>query len=384
MDFLKEMKFPRELHFSEEEFARRLGGVRERMAKEGLDVLLLHRKESIHYLTGYQTLGGGYQCLLVPQEGEPVHILRFLESFLSNIYSCIKPEQVTIWDDTEDPYLLTAQKLKEMGFSNSNIGLEAEYISASVSQQLRDHLSSASWRVADGIVCAAREIKSKAELEYMRKAGELSVAGAKAAFEAARVGATDNEVAAAAAAKMLSEGSEYMPYDPIVTSGWRSGIPHTTFERQVLREGDTILVEHTGCYRRYHAPIMRTAVLGQPSTKVKEMADVVLEALGRATRVMKLGITSGEVDDACRSYIEETGYYFNFRKRTGYSVGLSWPDSLSLKKDDPTVLQPGMVFHLPVALRDYGKSVVGFSVTAAVTDEGIDVLTEYPKGLVVL
>jgi Xaa-Pro dipeptidase len=384
MDFLREMEFPRELHFGEAEFAERLRGVQQGMAKEDLDVLVLHRKESIHYLTGYQTFGGGYQCLLVPQVGNPAHILRFLESFLSNLYSCLEAEQVTIWDDTDDPYLLTAQKLKEMGFSNSNIGLEAEYVAASVSKQLNNDLPDASWRPADALVREAREIKSKAELKYMRKAGELSVAGAKAAFEAAKVGATDNEVAAAAAAKMLSEGSEYMPHDPIVTSGWRSGIPHTTFERQVLRKGDTILVEHTACYRRYHAPIMQTAVLGQPSAKVREMADVVLEALGRATRAMKPGVTSGEVDDACRSYIEDAGYYFNFRKRTGYSVGLSWPDSLSLKKDDPTVLQAGMVFHLPVALRDYGKSVVGFSVTAVVTDEGIDVLTEYPKGLVVL
>lgn len=384
MQFLKDLDVPRKLFFSVEEYKTRLQKVRERMAEEGIELLLLHRKENIYYLTGYQTFGSGYQCLLVPQEGRMVHILRFLESFLVRLYSYIEPEQVVTWDDTEDPYKITAMKIKEMGFSTSTIGFEADYIPVLAHQLLKGALPHASWCPASDLVQSVRDVKSATELEYMRKAGELSVKGVKAALKAIRPGVTDNEIAAAAAAKMLVEGSEYMPHDPIVTSGWRSGIPHTTFERQTVQKGDTVLIELSACYHRYHAPIMRTAVVGSPSPKVKEMADVVMEALSKATDSMRPGATAGEVDRACRTVIEKAGYYFNFRKRTGYSVGLSWPEHISLKKDDPTVLRPGMVFHLPVALRDYGKSVVGFSVTAAITEDGIEVLTEYPDGLVVI
>src|SRR3546814_19442524 len=59
-------------------------------------------------------------------------------------------------------------------------------------------------------------------------------------------------------------------------------------------------------------------------------------------------------------------------KRAGYSVGIGFPPTwmeaeiIALKRDDPTVLQPGMVFHIVPALREAGQFAVGCSETVQI------------------
>jgi Xaa-Pro dipeptidase len=85
--------------------------------------------------------------------------------------------------------------------------------------------------------------------------------------------------------------------------------------------------------------------------------------------------------------IARAGFEANYRKRTGYSVGVSYPPDwgeghiLSLRHGDPTPLEPGMVFHVVPALREYGRWAVGVSETVLVTPDGCEVLTNFPRRL---
>lgn len=377
------------LVFPVEEYRRRVEAVQKGIQEQDLKGLILFSPEHIFYLSGFQTFGYfSYQSMVVPAEGEPVLILRFLESFLAEHYSWV--EQVERWDDHEDPVDVTVRVLRERGLDTGRLGTEDNgfYMPYTVRRRLMDALSDATLVDGTSLVERVRIRKSPAELEYIRKAARYSAIGMEAGVRECVAGKTENDVAAAIFDAMTRAGSEYSPHDPIVTSGWRSGIPHTTYERRPLEPGDTVLMEITGTYHRYVAPHMRTAVVGRASRKVREMADLVLEGLNAAIAAIRPGVTSGEVDDACRVIMEKAGYYENFRKRTGYSVGFGFPPSwneghiVSLRKGDPTVLEPGMVFHLPVALRDYGVSCVGMSETVLVTETGCEVLTDFPRELV--
>jgi len=379
---------PRNLVFSEEEYRRRMNAVQEGMKENDLQVLLLFSPEHIFYLSGYQTFGYfSYQALIVPAAGEPILILRFLESFLARHYSWVS--RVECWEDHEDPVAVTVRFLKELNLTKGRIGLEDRgyYTTFAITRRFSEALPDAFFVDGARIVERVRVRKSPEELSYIRKAAEYSSLGMVAGAGESKVGRTENDVAAAIFDAMTRAGSEYSPHDPIVTSGWRSGIPHTTYERRRFEPGDTVLMEITGTYHRYVAPFMRTAVVGSASTKVSEMASLVVEGLEAAIAAIRPGITAGGVDDACRGIMERAGYYENFRKRTGYSVGFGFPPSwneghiVSLRKGDSTPLEPGMVFHLPVALRDYGVSCVGLSETVLVTENGCEVLTSSPRRL---
>ncbi|MEE9400418.1 MAG: Xaa-Pro peptidase family protein [Dehalococcoidia bacterium] len=378
----------RNLVFSEEEFRRRIDSVQVGLKDNELNVLLLFSPEHIFYLSGFQTFGYfSYQALVVPAVGEPILVLRFLESFLAQHYSWVR--QVERWDDHEDPIDVTARVLKEHNLARGRIGIEDRgfYMPLAVSRRFKEALPDSIFEDGAGLLEQVRVRKSPEELAYIRKAAEYSSLGMAAGVRESKVGLTENDVAAAIYDAMTRAGSEYSPHDPIVTSGWRSGIPHTTYERRRLEPGDTVLIEITGTHHRYVAPLMRTAIVGSPSSKVNEMASLVIEGLEAAIAAIRPGITSGEVDDVCRGIMERAGYYENFRKRTGYSVGFGFPPSwneghiVSLRKGDKTPLEPGMLFHLPVALRDYGISCVGLSETVLVTESGCEVLTRSPRRL---
>ena len=66
----------------------------------------------------------------------------------------------------------------------------------------------------------------------------MTAKGMQAAIEAIEPGVTDNHVAAAAYEALISAGSEFMALDPVVTTGTRSGVPHTTHRRITIKQGD--------------------------------------------------------------------------------------------------------------------------------------------------
>jgi Xaa-Pro dipeptidase len=275
------------------------------------------------------------------------------------------------------------------GRHSGRIGLEdgGWFVSPAVHARLRDALGGERVAGGSGLVEAVRRIKSPAEIDCIRAACRFTEAGMRAALEALRPGRTENHAAAAAYSAMTLAGSDFFVGDPIVTSGWRSGVAHFTFANRTLESGDTVLVELGASKRRYFGPLMRSACLGTPRSEVQRMADVVLESLDAAIAAIRPGATSAAVDAACRGVIEDAGFEPNFRKRTGYSVGVAFaPDwgeghILSLRRDDPTVLEPGMVFHIPPALRVPRRYGLGFSETVLVTETGSEILTRFPRML---
>jgi Xaa-Pro dipeptidase len=381
-------KIPNTLPFDVGEFERRQSKARELLVKAGADALLVVNAENIYYLTGYRTIGlGNYANLIFSQDQPPILILRFLEQKLAEYYSCV--QHVVTWDDTDDPLQLTRDTLQTAKLLGRRLAIERDsaFLTVRTYEKLVAALGNPQLIDGSSLIGSLRLVKSPAEIDLMRRAAAITSKGIQAAVEATRAGATENDVAAAAFATMVKGGSDYMATDPIVTSGFRAGIPHTSFGNRVLERDDTVLMEFGANVRRYFGPLMRTAFIGEPSAEVERMAAVTIESLNAAIAAVKPGVTSGEVDAACREVITRAGYYEYFRKRTGYSVGSGFPPTWSeaglfdLKKDDPRPLQAGMVFHIPPALRKYGELAVGFSETMLVTEKGCEILTDFPRTL---
>ncbi|MGI4857932.1 MAG: M24 family metallopeptidase, partial [Janthinobacterium lividum] len=127
---------------------------------------------------------------------------------------------------------------------------------------------------------------------------------------------------------------------------------------------------------RYHAALMRSAWIGTARPEALDMEKVCQEALQAALDAIRPGETCEAPHLACQRVIDRAGYTDNFKKRTGYSIGIAFaPDwgegaILSLYSGVTTLLEPGMTFHIPPALRIYGEFTVGVSETVVVTETG--------------
>ena len=140
--------------------------------------------------------------------------------------------------------------------------------------------------------------------------------------------------------------------------------------------------------QRYHAALFRTVAVGRVPQLAIDQYAVCLEGLEAAMAVAKPGVTCADVHNAVQAVIDRSGYADGFRKRAGYSMGISFaPDwgegnIMSVYKTVDIELVPGMAFHLPIALRDYYKHTVAVSETIAITETGCRPLSDVPRDLV--
>lgn len=383
-DGLKALSFP------EDEYRDRVGAVQKRMAQQGLGGMLLHSLSSICYLTGYESLyQPKYYMALVPAEGPPALLIQDFEMHNAS---------VTAWTDdrtgyglTKDPIQATAGFLHDRGLADARLAIEeaARILSPRDCRRLCESLPGVAWQDAGEILREVRLIKSPAEIDMIRRAGHATSAGIRAALAAAAVGKTDNDMAAAACEAVLSAGSEYMCIDPIVTVGRRSGIPHTSHRRVIIREGDGILVEIGACIHRYTGVMMRAAVAGSPSDKIKRMAAACARSVDALIENIVPGVPACEVAARARNALGREGDEFLWHGIYAYSIGLSYPPCWSdvdwcITPDNTGLLRPGMVFHANTSLRDVGHCGVALGETVRVTEDGCEVMTDNTRKLAVI
>jgi Xaa-Pro dipeptidase len=375
--------------FPREEYAHRLAAVRAAMAAHHVEVLLLFAPVNLCYLTGYVTVGyTNYQCLAVPVDAEPVLIVRLLEQTVAETTTGLRA--IMTYRDHEDPAAAVRSALTDAGLIKRRLAAEctAPFFSVQAYRRLEQTLG-VTLDDGSGLVEGVRLIKSPVELECFRAAATCTAAGMHAAIAAVVEGSTENDAVAECYRAMAKAGSEPFSSGPILTSGEKAGIAHTTFHRRMLRRGDAVLIEIGGVWNRYTSPLMRTAAVREAPGEVRRMYDACREALEASLAAIRPGACSQDVQAACQAVIDRHGYEPYFRKRVGYSLGVGfapgWGEGhiMDLKSHDPRELRPGMVFHVVPAMRRQGEYGVGVSETVAVTETGAEILTQFSRELFV-
>ena len=386
-DLLRSVPLGAEAAFPKEELDVRVAKLQTVLADKGIDLYVTSGPENIFYLTGRQTQGYyTFQSACIPQSGTPFLVLRRTESFNARLNSFI--EDIFAYSDGDNPGTFLAEVLKDRGWTGKRIAVDRNAWFLNVN--LYETLTKACGEFLDGsdLVEPFRRVKSELELDSMDQAGKAAAAGMRAGLATVRAGATDNEVAAAVMNASILAGSEYLGMEPFVTSGRRSGVGHTTWRRNRIEAGDIVVIENAACYNRYHAALFRTVAVGRVPQLAIDQYAVCLEGLEAAMAVAKPGVTCADVHNAVQAVIDRSGYADGFRKRAGYSMGISFaPDwgegnIMSVYKTVDIELVPGMAFHLPIALRDYYKHTVAVSETIAITETGCRPLSDVPRDLV--
>jgi Xaa-Pro dipeptidase len=122
-------------------------------------------------------------------------------------------------------------------------------------------------------------------------------------------------------------------------------------------------------------------VVGPPTDRMRFFFDNMLAARQVAFDAIGPGTTCGDIDATVLRYFEKHDLQRYWRQHTGHGTGLRNHEAPFLDVGDSTPLQPGMVFTIEPGL--YDDQVGGFrhSDTVVVTDEGYELLTQYPSDL---
>ena len=374
--------------FAASEYQERLARARAAMDAQGLDALVVMNPASVFYLSGYQTFAvDGGACLVVPLDGEPSLAMdppEFGGAMLGVWFDDLRGYPTNV----ERPAYV-ARMLAEGGVTRGRIGLDGAAWGATTAfyAGLSHALPRAELVDSTDLLIEVKRRKSAAEIEHIRSAALATRAAVEAATSTAAAGVSDGDVAGAAFAAMARAGSEYPCLSPIVTSGRRSGMLHTTHKRQTIQPGDNVLLEIGACVQRYTAPQMRTLTIGPPSAEVRAAADACLAALRAVIEAMGPGVAARDAAEAGWRELKAAGDDLVFHGTFGYGIGAGFPPNWAdasgfIRSDQDSVLEPGMVFHHPVAVRRLGEFGVAFSETSVITEDGCEVLTHGPRELI--
>jgi Xaa-Pro aminopeptidase len=163
--------------------------------------------------------------------------------------------------------------------------------------------------------------------------------------------------------------------------GRNAAIPHALANNIVFADGDVLVTGANAPVWGYNSELERTMVIGRPTDEQQRMFEHMLRLQDIALGALRPGVACADVDRAVRAYYEQHDLKRYWKHHSGHAIGLRYHEGPFLDLGDTTTIQPGMVFTVEPGL--YAPDLGGFrhSDTALVTEDGIEVLTYYPRDL---
>ena len=378
--------WPDELGFPAGDFLAHIRFVQANLARRSLQGALIFDPENMYWLTGFQTIGYfTFQGMYIPAEGLPTVITRVVNRDMAMALPTIG--DVVAVKDTEDHCTQLIGFLKGLGSAKIGLDTLSRHLNVSDYRRLIDAgIQFDDW---DGVIQSQRIIKTPAQIEKMRHAARALESGMDSAIKTIAPGRTDNDLAAALYHGSIAAGSVYIGHPPMVVNGPRSELCFALWKRKTIKHGDVVLLEGGACVDRYHVMMARSAVVGKPSDEHKATADALIGILETAIEVIKPGETAGEIDRRCRESIKKLDLDKFYKSRLAYGIGIAFPPNwaeghiYSIRPDDPLIIEENMTFHvIPTMFREgFGMAI---SDSVRVTSTGCEVLTQYPRDLVIV
>lgn len=172
-----------------------------------------------------------------------------------------------------------------------------------------------------------RKVKSREEIELMRRAGTIASQGHIRAMATTRPGHYEYQVAAEVEREFKRLGAEYVAYNSIIAAGANACTLHYTANNQKLSKNDLLLIDAGAELHTYASDITRTfPVSGKFSKPQRAVYEVVLEAQLAAISACKPGVKITHPHEAAGRAISEglkhLGFFRNKSVAAIYKQGL--------------------------------------------------------------
>lgn len=343
-----------------------------------LDAFVLVPGENMYYTTGLQLKQSERLTFAILSKKEIVFIAPQVE--VSKIES-LSLGRTFSYTDEQGPGKAIAE-VRETLTDIKTVGIE--YGNMRVTE-LRA-LEGLGFQIKDGsfYLNDMRIKKDGKEIELIRKAVQIVEESLKATLPYIKPGVVELEVAAQLEYEMRKRGSQGTPFGTIVASGYRGALPHGRAAEKKIQQGELVVLDFGAIYQGYVADITRTVAVGEISTELKEIYEVVKEGQQAAIDIIRPGIPIHEVDETARSIIRNRGYGEYFTHRTGHGIGLSGHEEPYIMQSNQTLLSPGMAFTVEPGIYLPDKGGVRIEDNIYVTEDGFINLMTFTKELITL
>jgi methionyl aminopeptidase len=245
-------------------------------------------------------------------------------------------------------------------------------------------------------------LKEKADIEGIRKAGQLVLETFEQIKDKIRPGIKTDEINTIVHEFTLKKGAQpaplnYRGFPKSVCVSINEEVCHGIPGKRVLADGDIVNVDITSILNGYYADANKTFFAGKPGTDARKIVSVARECLKRGISMVKPGNTVGDIGWAIQTYAEDQGCSV-VRDFVGHGVGFEFHESPQIphfgQKGQGIRLIAGMVFTIEpminlgnkelrilpdnwTAVTNDGSLSAQFEQTILVTKSGYESLTPY-------
>jgi Xaa-Pro aminopeptidase len=251
-----------------------------------------------------------------------------------------------------------------------------------------------------------RWAKSEAEVDLIRESARWANLAHRYLADHTEVGAHPATVSQRASmegsrAMLDTLGQEYAvrtrgdgPVHAGYISAEETALPHGHTPNKRLAEGDVLITGASANVDGYFSELERTMFVGEPSEEDEHYFDIMLEAQTLAIEALGPGVEIAYVDEVVWDYFEEQGVTDLARHHVGHNIGLGgheppyldrgWAghcesDATDVDAEDAT-MEVGHVYTIEPGIYT-DRAGYRHSDTVAVTEDGIDQLTFFPRDL---
>ncbi len=194
-----------------------------------------------------------------------------------------------------------------------------------------------------------RCVKSKAEIDQIQHAVDITADGFQNVLTNVRPGMREYEVQDLLEHTYRSHGSRRTAFQTIAGSGINSTVLHYRDNDGVVEDGDLICIDSGAVWNGYAADVTRTIpASGTFTDRQREVYELVLKAQEAAIKAITPGARMNEIDQAARAVITKAGYGDAFIHSIGHHLGLETHDpapDAPLKAGAVLTIEPGV--YLP-------------------------------------
>ena len=352
----------------------RLIGLREYLREQELDGVVVSKLENLHYFSGFT--GDDSMLVIGMNTAQLVTDFRYVEQ------AAREAPDFKVKKQEKGLLKRVAEVINEDGLSR--VGFEGGSLCYDWHRKIAGQLHDVDFTHSVSLD-SLRQVKSQEELACIRRAMEIGDEAFEYILTYIRPGISELDVAAALENCMRQKGSQRPSFDTIVASGKRGSLPHGTATEKLINVGEFVTMDYGAVYKGYHSDMTRTVCMGRADEKQRHVYSTVLKAQELGVSLVQPGASGKEVDRLVRQQIAEAGYGRYFGHGLGHSVGLEIheeprlsPSSTceALAENMLVTVEPGI--YIP----DWGG--VRIEDTVAVREDGCEILTHSPKGLIEL
>ncbi|QIW25107.1 aminopeptidase P family protein [Sulfolobus sp. S-194] len=314
---------------------KRIAKLRQLMKERMIDYIILGPGSNMFYLTGF-TEEQMERPLFLVIDNWNVYFLapKLYEEQLSHFNI-----PVVSYSDDENPYKkLNIEKGKSIAIDDT--------LWSSFTIDIINNFSPSQLIKANEIMKELRIIKQDEEIEIMKEGVRIAEKSFINTINQIKPGLNEKKIAKMLVDEFLNNGADSVSFEPIVTSGPNTSMPHLRSTIREIKQGDILIFDFGVKYKGYSTDTTRVASIGKPNEEIIKIFEIVKEAQQKAEDMIKENIQACEIDKVARQVISNYGFGKYFIHRTGHGIGIDVHEEPYIAPNYKRKIEKNMVFTI--------------------------------------